>query len=83
VQVTRPVSALSFKNPKFGTWQRYILSDVEPITAMMVPPSSYIFENHPIPLEASSFVENKSFCFSRARLSIRKNIFIKQVIKEN
>jgi hypothetical protein len=24
------------------------------------------------PLEASSFVKNKTFCFSRARLSIRK-----------
>jgi hypothetical protein len=41
--------------------------------AMMDPPSSFIFfENHPIPLEASSFVENKTFCFSRARLSTRK-----------
>jgi hypothetical protein len=26
VQVTRPVSALSFKNPKSGTCQRYIFS---------------------------------------------------------
>jgi hypothetical protein len=33
---------------------------------MMDPPSSFIFENHPILLEASSFVENKTFCFSRA-----------------
>jgi hypothetical protein len=40
--------------------------------AMMDPPTSFIFENHPFPLEASSFVENKTFCFSRARLSIRK-----------
>jgi hypothetical protein len=47
VQVTRPVSALSFKNPKSGTWQRYIFSDVEPIMAMMDPPSSFIFENIP------------------------------------
>jgi hypothetical protein len=47
VQVTRPVSALLFKNPKFGTWQRYIFSDVEPIMAMMDPPSSFIFENIP------------------------------------
>jgi hypothetical protein len=45
VQVTRPVSALSFKNPNPGTWQRYIFSDVEPIMAMMDPPSSFIFEN--------------------------------------
>jgi hypothetical protein len=34
------------------------LSDVEPITAMMDPPSSFIFENIPL--------------FSKARLSIRK-----------
>jgi hypothetical protein len=46
VQVTRPVSALSF-NQKFGTWQSYIFSDVEPIMAMMDPPSSFIFENIP------------------------------------
>jgi hypothetical protein len=44
VQVTHPVSALSF-HPKFGIWQRYIFSDVEPIMAMMDPPSSFIFEN--------------------------------------
>jgi hypothetical protein len=55
VQVTRPVSALSFKNPKFGTWQMYILSDVEPITAMMDPPSSFIFENIPFPLKQNLF----------------------------
>jgi hypothetical protein len=30
-------------NPKFGTWQRYIFSDVEPITAMMDPLSSLFF----------------------------------------
>jgi hypothetical protein len=47
VQVIRPVSALSFKTPKFGTWQRYIFFDVEPITAMMDPSSSFIFENIP------------------------------------
>jgi hypothetical protein len=63
VQVTRPVSALSFKNPKFGTWQRYIFYDVEPIMAMMDPPSSFIFGKHPIPLEASSFVKTKHFVF--------------------
>jgi hypothetical protein len=39
-------------NPKFGTWQRYIFSDVEPIPAVMDPPSSFIFENFP-PTEAS------------------------------
>jgi hypothetical protein len=26
-------------NPKFGTWQRYIFSDVEPIKALMDSPS--------------------------------------------
>jgi hypothetical protein len=45
MQVNRPVSALSFKIPKFGTWQRYIFLDVEPITAMMDPPSILFFEN--------------------------------------
>jgi hypothetical protein len=72
VQVTRPVSALSFKIPKFGTLQRYIFSDVEPIMAMMDPPSSFIFWKHLIPSEASSFVKNKTFLFSEARLCIRK-----------
>ena len=40
---------LSFiiSNPKFGTWQRYIFSDVKPITAMMDSSSSFIFENIP------------------------------------
>jgi hypothetical protein len=37
--------------------------DVEPITAMMDPPSSFIFEKHPIPLEASSFAKTKHFVF--------------------
>jgi hypothetical protein len=32
--------------------------------AMMDPPSNFIFEkNHPFPLEASSFVENKTLYF--------------------
>jgi hypothetical protein len=61
VQVTRPVSALSF-NPKFGTWQRYIFSDVESITTMMDPPSSLLLKTS-YPLEASSFVETKHFVF--------------------
>jgi hypothetical protein len=41
--------------------------------AMMDPPSSFIFLKHPIPSEASSFVKNKTFLFSKARLSIRKS----------
>jgi hypothetical protein len=31
--------------------------------AMMDPPSSFIFEKHPIPLEASSFVKTKHIVF--------------------
>jgi hypothetical protein len=72
VQVTRPVSALSFKNPKFGTWQRYILSDVEPITAMMDPPSTFIFENIPFHLK-HHLLFKINICFSKAGLSIRKS----------
>jgi hypothetical protein len=72
VQVTRPVSALSFKIPKFGTWQRYILSDVEPITAMMDPPSSFIFENILFHLKHHLLLKSKHFLFSKARLSIIK-----------
>jgi hypothetical protein len=74
-------SQLYHLNPKFGTCQRYILSDVEPITTMMDPPSSFTFENIPSHLK-HHILSNKTFCFSRARLSIRKNLFIKQVIKE-
>jgi hypothetical protein len=72
MQVTHPVSALSFKIPKFGTWQRYILSDVEPITAMMDPPSSFIFENIPFHLKHHLLLKTRHFCFSKSRLSIRK-----------
>jgi hypothetical protein len=61
VQVTRPVLALSF-HPKFGTWQRYIFSDVEPIMAMMDPPSSFIFENTP-PTWSIIFFQKKHFVF--------------------
>jgi fatty acid desaturase len=62
MQVTSPVSALLFTNPKFGTWQRYILSDVESITAMMDPPSSFIFENIPFHLEHHLLLKTKHFC---------------------
>jgi hypothetical protein len=72
VQVTRPVSSLSFSIPKSGTWQRYIFSDVEPITTMMDPPSSFIFENIPFHLKHHLLLKTKHFCFSKARLSIRK-----------
>jgi hypothetical protein len=63
VQVTRPVSALSFKNPNFGTWQRYIFSDVEPIMAMMDPPSSFIFETLPSTVKHHLLFKNKTFVF--------------------
>jgi hypothetical protein len=63
VQVTRPVSALSFKIPKFGTWQRYIFSDVEPIMVMMDPPSSFIFENIPFHLEHHLLLKPKKIIF--------------------
>jgi hypothetical protein len=36
-------SQLYYFNPKSSTWQRYIFSDVEPIMAMMDPPSSFSF----------------------------------------
>jgi hypothetical protein len=76
MQVTRPVSALSFKNPKFGTWQRYIFSDVEPIIAMMDPPSSFIFfENIPSIVKHHLLLKIKNICFSKAGLSIRKTFF--------
>jgi hypothetical protein len=63
MQVTRPGSALSFKIPKFGTWQRYILSVVEPIMAMMDPPSSFIFENIPFHLKHHLLFKTKHLFF--------------------
>jgi hypothetical protein len=63
VQVTRPVLALSFKNPNFGTWQWYIFSDVEPIMGMMDPSSSFIFENFPSTVKYRLLFKNKTFVF--------------------
>jgi hypothetical protein len=63
VQVNRLVLALSFKNPNSGTWQRYIFSDVEPIMAMMDPPSSFIFENFPSIVKYHLLFKNKTFVF--------------------
>jgi hypothetical protein len=41
--------------------------------AMMDPPSSFIFGKHHTHFEASSLVKAKTFfCFSKAKLSIRK-----------
>jgi hypothetical protein len=63
MQVTRPVSSLSFTIPKFGTWQRYIFSDVEPITAMMDSLSSFIFENFPFHLKHHLLLKQNIFVF--------------------
>jgi hypothetical protein len=40
--------------------------------AMMNPPSSFIFENIPFHLKHHLLLKTKHFCFSKARLSIRK-----------
>jgi hypothetical protein len=40
----------------------YIFSNVEPIMAMMDPPSSFVFEKkHPTHFATSSFVKTKHF----------------------
>jgi hypothetical protein len=80
VQVTRPVSALLFKNPKFGTWQRYIFSDVEPIMAKMDPPSSFIFENIPSIVKHHLLLKTNIFFLKQDYAS--ENLLRKQVIKE-
>jgi hypothetical protein len=58
-------------NPKFGTWQRYIFSDVEPIMAMMDSPSSLFFEKFPSHISITFCLKAKKL-FSKAHLSIRK-----------
>jgi hypothetical protein len=58
-----PGLSLIISNPKFGTWQRYIFSDVEPIKALMDPLSNFIFENIPPTFATSSFVKTKHFVF--------------------
>jgi hypothetical protein len=55
------VQSIIITKPKFGTWQRYIFSDVEPIMAMMDPPSSFIFKNMPPTLQHHLFVKTKHF----------------------
>jgi hypothetical protein len=50
-------------NPKFGTWQRYIFSDVEPITAMMDSPSSLFFEKFPSHMKHHLLFKTKHFVF--------------------
>jgi hypothetical protein len=49
--------------------------------AMMDPPSSFIFKNIPPTLQ-HHFWENKTFCFAKAGLSIRK-LFVKQGLGNN
>jgi hypothetical protein len=49
-----------------------MLSEVEPIMAMMDPPSSFTFENITFPLKHHLLLKSKHFCFPKARLSIRK-----------
>jgi hypothetical protein len=49
--------------------------------AMMDPPSSFIFENFPPTLQ-HHFLRKKTFCLSKAKLSIRK-LFVKQGLGSN
>jgi hypothetical protein len=49
--------------------------------AMMDPPLSFIFENIPSTLKHHLLFKNKTFCFSKARLSI-KNPFHKRVSRK-
>jgi hypothetical protein len=62
VQVTRPVSALSFKTQSLVPGRGTSFSDVEPIMAMMDPPSSFIFENIPSIVKHHPFL-NKTFAY--------------------
>jgi hypothetical protein len=62
VQVNRSVSALLISTQSLVPHRGTSFSDVEPITAMMDPPSSFILKtSHPH--EASSFVKTKHFVF--------------------
>jgi hypothetical protein len=77
VQVGCLVSALSFKNPNvwylaevhiFWCWTHHG-HDESTI--------KFYFWKHPIHCEASSLVKNQNICFSKAGLSIRKNLLNK------
>jgi hypothetical protein len=61
VQVTRPVSALSFKTQILVPGRGTSFPDVEPIVAIMDPPSNFIFQKHPFHFAISSFVKTNSF----------------------
>jgi hypothetical protein len=71
VQVTRPVSALSFKTLSLLPGRGTSFSDVEPIMAMMDPASSFIFENIPSIVKHHLFFKQNIF-LSKAGLRIRK-----------
>jgi hypothetical protein len=58
----------------------YIFSDVEPITAMMDPPSSLFFENFPSHMKHHLCLK-QIILFSKERLSIKK-LLSKTGIKE-
>jgi hypothetical protein len=75
-----PSLVFIINNPKFGSWQRYIFSDVEPIMAMMDSPSSLFFENFPSHMKHHLCLK-QNILFSKARLSIRKPL-TKTCIKE-
>jgi hypothetical protein len=55
-----PCSSFSYSNTRGVT---YIFSDVEPIMAMMDPPSNFVFENIPPILNHHFFVKKKHFVF--------------------
>jgi hypothetical protein len=50
-------------NPNFGTWQRYIFSNVEPIMAMMDSPSILFLENFPSHMKHHLLFKTKHFVF--------------------
>jgi hypothetical protein len=72
VQVTRPVSALSISNPKIWYLTEVHLVRCRTHHGHDGSTIKFYFKKQPIPSEASSFVKNKTFLFSKARLSIRK-----------
>jgi hypothetical protein len=57
------------------------LSDVEPIMAMMDPPSSFIFENIP-PTLKHHLLSKQNILFFYSKAKNKKNLFVKQGIKE-
>jgi hypothetical protein len=72
VQVTRLVLALSFTKPKVWYLAEVHLCRVEPIMAMMNPPSSFVFENIPSIMKHHLFVKNKTFVFPKQNYASEK-----------